>query len=261
MRDQDRRANARVWSRPTQLLAGAGVVLLLGAFLMFLAVPERQVGDVESIENSLRGPVRPTEAVAASISSVSTTAVENSEVVDRTQIIQPNRVSSLDRLGESHHLIPTSLRVGSIGVDAPVEPYGVNPGTGEMDIPNNLRDVAWYEYGPIPGEEGSAVLAAHVDLAGQGPGVFFELREVEPGDRVVVGFSDGSSRDFVIRARVTYDKDELPLDTIFSRQGASVLTLITCGGGFSPSTRSYDSNVVAYAVPLGAAAGAPYGAG
>jgi len=32
--------------------------------------------------------------------------------------------------------------------------------------------------------------------------------------------------------------------------GSPVLTLITCGGSFSESTRHYDSNVVVYAVPV-----------
>ena len=50
--------------------------------------------------------------------------------------------------------------------------------------------------------------------------------------------------------RSTYLKNELPFDTIFSREGNPVLTLVTCGGGFSQSSRSYDSNVVVYAVPV-----------
>jgi hypothetical protein len=48
----------------------------------------------------------------------------------------------------------------------------------------------------------------------------------------------------------TYLKDELPLEAIFSRDGDAVLTLVTCGGGFSASTGRYDSNVVVYAVPV-----------
>jgi LPXTG-site transpeptidase (sortase) family protein len=119
-----------------------------------------------------------------------------------------------------------------------------------MAVPSNVRDVAWYEFGSRPGEKGSAVLAAHVDLASQGPGVFFSLRKVEEGDIVEVAFSGGSVGFFRVEARTVYQKDELPLDTIFAREGSPVLTLITCGGGFSESSGSYDSNVVVYAVPI-----------
>jgi len=93
-------------------------------------------------------------------------------------------------------------------------------------------------------------LAAHVDLASQGPGVFFNLRTVDDGDIVEVEFSDGTVSVFRVEARTVYQKDELPLDTIFARDGSPVLTLITCGGGFSESSGSYDSNVVVYAVPI-----------
>jgi sortase (surface protein transpeptidase) len=123
-----------------------------------------------------------------------------------------------------------------------------------MAVPRNVRDVAWYEFGPRPGEPGSAVLAAHVDLAGRGPGTFFRLRELDPGDTVEVDFADGSSRLFRVQARTVYSKADLPLDTIFAEGGASVLTLVTCGGGFDRSTGSYDSNVVVYAVPVAEAA-------
>ncbi len=119
-----------------------------------------------------------------------------------------------------------------------------------MDVPSNVQDVAWYQFGPSPGQAGSAVLAAHVDLASQGAGVFFNLRDLEPGDIVEVDYDDGSRQTFRVEARVRYDKGEIPLDVIFATDGPPVLTLITCGGGFNPSIESYDSNVVVYAYPI-----------
>ena len=156
----------------------------------------------------------------------------------------------LPDLPEDDPILPVGLRLSSINVDAPVVPTGVNQRTGQMAVPSNVRDVAWYEFGSVPGERGSAVLAAHVDLASQGPGVFFNLRTVDEGDIVEVEFSDGTVSVFKVEARTVYQKDELPLETIFAREGAPVLTLITCGGGFSESSGSYDSNVVVYAVPI-----------
>lgn len=79
--------------------------------------------------------------------------------------------------------------------------------------------------------------------------MFFDLKTLDPGELIVVTYDDGSEQWFEVEARNTCKKDELPLDVIFSREGPSVLTLITCGGGFSDSNRSYDSNVVVYATP------------
>ncbi len=163
--------------------------------------------------------------------------------------IQANESSLLTDVARSTGRQPVHLRIDSIGVSAPIVPTGVDQASGLMEVPENVDEVAWYRYGPEPGQSGSAVLAAHVDLASEGPGVFFELGDIEPGDEIVVEFDDGSVQQFTVKARTIYLKDELPLDTVFRRDGEPVLTLITCGGAFDVSARHYDSNVVAYAVP------------
>lgn len=155
---------------------------------------------------------------------------------------------------------PVGLRIERLGVDAPVDPYGIAP-DGQMAIPNNVADVAWYEPGPGPGETGSAVMAAHVALGSQGRGVFYDLKLLEPGDVVYVVRSDGSEQAFQVEESVTYLKSELPLESIFSREGPPVLTLITCGGDLNSSTRRFNSNVVVYAVPLDTVSPSPADAG
>ncbi|MET0697476.1 MAG: class F sortase, partial [Acidimicrobiia bacterium] len=144
---------------------------------------------------------------------------------------------------------PVTLQIPDLEIDAPIEAYGVNSRTGQMEVPHNVRDVAWYRFGPTPGQAGSAVLAAHVDLEGQGPGVFFRLGALEAGDLIEVQYDDGTELAFEVQARALYPKEELPLEAIFSEEGPPVLTLITCGGGFDPSISRYDSNVVVYATP------------
>jgi sortase (surface protein transpeptidase) len=142
-----------------------------------------------------------------------------------------------------------TLRIAELKLDAPIGAYGVNSRTGQMDVPHNVTEVAWYRFGPAPGQAGSAVLAAHVDLEGQGPGLFFRLRDLGPGDLIEVQYDDGSELAFEVQAQALYPKEELPLDVIFSKEGPPLLTLITCGGGFDPDAARYDSNVVVYATP------------
>ena len=47
------------------------------------------------------------------------------------------------------------------------------------------------------------------------------------------------------------DKSALPVDRLFARDGAPVLTLVTCGGEFDRATRNYRQNVVVTARPQG----------
>ena len=143
---------------------------------------------------------------------------------------------------------PVALWIDGIEViQAPIVEVGVEP-NGEMEIPGG-SEVGWYKHGPSPGSEGSAVLAAHLAFDGQ-DGVFRHLSDVSPGSRIIVGYDDGSTAQFEIVDLQQYGKTELPFDQVFAKQGDPMLTLITCGGAFDSSSRSYDDNVVAYALPV-----------
>lgn len=140
-----------------------------------------------------------------------------------------------------------ALHLPSIGVNGPVVPVGVKPGTNELDVPQ-LDTVGWYSLGPSPGQDGSAVMAGHVDGQGR-EGIFFRLGRMNVGDPVRVDFADGTTAMFRVVGRQQVPKTQLPTD-LFSRAGPPRLTLITCGGAFNSSTRHYVDNVVVVAEPV-----------
>ena len=227
---------ARGWA-----LIGLGLLLGVGALVAWVVADNSDFGEVET---------GATVTVPSTASTPPTTSLETTTTTAEAPKWQPNETSALGSVG-ARPAAPTRLLIGAIGVDAPVIGLGVNARTGQMEVPGNVSDVAWYRHGPVPGQLGSAVLAAHVDLQRQGPGVFFNLDDLEADDEIVVSFDDGSEQVFVVVARSTYLKEELPLEEIFGREGSPVLTLVTCGGGFSASAQRYDSNVVVSAVPAG----------
>jgi LPXTG-site transpeptidase (sortase) family protein len=144
-------------------------------------------------------------------------------------------------------VVPVAIATTS-AINGPVVPTGVDESTGELALPADAHVVAWYQYGPSPGDAGSAVLAGHVDWHGV-PGVFFELRFLRPGDPVAITMSDGSVRHFTVTAVQLIAKPDVPFADIFSRQGPPTLTLVTCGGSFDYSTHHYRSNVLVTASP------------
>lgn len=235
----------------TALSRRIGVVaLLVGAALLVLAIVMyttggSDVGDSAAIEESLTGPPPSSQPVPIP----ETLTEPTTETDSPSPLWEPNERTSFADLAETSPT-PVGLSISVIDVEAPIEGYGVDRDSGLMDVPDNVTDVAWYEHGPSPGEPGSAVLAAHVDLRNQGPGVFFDIDDLEPGDLVEVSFDDGSQQSFEVTASATYPKVELPLDAVFSRSGPPVLTLITCGGVFDPDSSRYESNVVVYATPV-----------
>lgn len=141
---------------------------------------------------------------------------------------------------------PIRLRIPAIGVDARIVPVGVAGGTTE--VPVDVDEVGWYRFGGRLDESGSTLLVAHVSSGTQGPGVFFRLQELAPGDPVFVELRDGSSSGFRVIARRSYSKESLP-DRLFTRMGPAVIALVTCGGPYSEATGRYANNVVVYAIP------------
>lgn len=143
--------------------------------------------------------------------------------------------------------LPVSLRIIDIGVsDAAVVSVGVNPDES-FEVPA-ADQVGWYRFGPSPGAEGSAVLAAHIAFDGV-DGVFRHLVDVEVGAIVEIGFDNDSSQQYRITEVTDYLKQELPA-SLWAKDGDPQLALITCGGTFNPELSSYESNIVAIAVPI-----------
>lgn len=195
-----------------------------------------------------------TTTVAATVTTTTTVPVE--EPTTTTQPRSP-LADSVVPLGSAQYdvedhvddrAVPRSISIEGIGVaEAPVIDVGVEE-NGDMEIPG-ADSVGWYRFNATPGEAGSAVLAAHIAYNGD-PGVFRYLVDVEIGERVVVAFDDGTTSEFEIIELAQYDKQELPDDRVFAKDGEPILTLITCGGDFNRSLRSYEDNIVAYAIPI-----------
>jgi sortase (surface protein transpeptidase) len=139
---------------------------------------------------------------------------------------------------------PARIRIAAIGVDAPLVGVGLLD-NGEMEVPDPGL-AGWYDLGPVPGAAGPSVIAAHVDSY-EGPDVFFRLRELEPGDEIEVHGADGDVAVFTVEHSEQELKYELPADRIWNDTTEPVLRLITCGGEFDRSRRSYRSNIIVYA--------------
>ncbi len=143
--------------------------------------------------------------------------------------------------------VPARLMIPELGVDDAVIPVGLED-DGAMEVPP-AELAGWYRYGVTPGSDhGSAVIAAHVDYEDR-PGVFLELARLEVDAEVTVVDEAGMPHRYRVVERWQVSKDLLPIDELFRHDGDHVLTLITCGGAFDPSARSYDDNIVVRAVP------------
>jgi sortase A len=136
-----------------------------------------------------------------------------------------------------HIVDPTPVRlvIASIGVDAKIESRGLDSNRN-LATPMDFRDVAWYNRGPRPGEDGNALLNGHVNWW-TGDAVFTHLSRIQVGDEVRVTRADGGVVVFKVTARRTVDANAR-IASLFAPSSTSTLTLITCSGVWDPLTRS-----------------------
>jgi sortase (surface protein transpeptidase) len=116
---------------------------------------------------------------------------------------------------------------------------------GTVEVPPLAQTglAGWYEPGPSPGEEGSAVVIGHVDNR-SAPAVFFGLRRLRGGEAIEVERADGSIALFLVDSLRQVSKGSFPTDEVYSESGPAVLRLITCGGSFDRAQGSYRDNLI-----------------
>jgi LPXTG-site transpeptidase (sortase) family protein len=143
---------------------------------------------------------------------------------------------------------PVSLVIPAIGVTTSLVHLGLTS-TGALQVPPTTAVAGWYTGSPRPGAIGSAVIAGHIDSY-QGPGVFYRLSQLQRGDRVYVRRADGTLAVFKVTEVQMYPKEDFPTAAVYGATPTPQLRLITCGGTFDYSTRSYLSNTIVYATEV-----------
>jgi len=115
-----------------------------------------------------------------------------------------------------------------------------------MEVPGDFGLAGWYVRGPSPGQTGPAVIVGHLDSR-NGPAIFSRLDELAPGDAILVRRGDSQLVRFKVTRTEDYDKDQFPTQQVYGNTAGPELRLITCGGEFDYSQRSYRRNLVVYA--------------
>ncbi|MGE5041779.1 MAG: class F sortase [Candidatus Levyibacteriota bacterium] len=141
--------------------------------------------------------------------------------------------------------IPTQIVIPKLDVSAPIEAVGVDK-ENRMDVPKNVYNTAWYKYGPKPGELGSAVIDGHFDTPTGSPSVFWNLKDLSPGDIIRVIDTKGKSYTFSVVEEAKYPVTDIPLMRIFSPNTVPMLNLITCAGVWDGASKSYTQRIVVY---------------
>jgi len=140
---------------------------------------------------------------------------------------------------------PTHLKIPKINLDSVVEFVGLTP-DGTMDVPKERTNVAWFELGPRPGEDGTAVIAGHYGLNNKKKSAFDNLYKLRKGDKIYTEDDKGIITAFVVRGNRRYDPEADASSVFGSNDDKSHLNLVTCEGEWDEVSESYPTRLVVF---------------
>jgi len=137
------------------------------------------------------------------------------------------------------------VQIPSIGVDAGVVDLALNRDQ-TLQVPARASQVGLWKGGAVPGARGAAIMVGHVDSR-TGPAVFFRLRRLAEGDRVIVRMPGRPPARYVVQGSEQVSKGRFPTRRVYARTRGATLRLITCSGSFDRTSGHYRDNLVVYA--------------
>ena len=148
---------------------------------------------------------------------------------------------------------PRYLTIEKLGIyNARILPMGLKA-SGELNTPNNIFDVGWYEASGKPGEGKTMLIDGH----NGGPrvhGVFKDLPNLVAGDKITVERGDGLKYTYSVVENVAVPLEESDKYMVTAlktpEEGKESISLITCTGEWSQTRGTYLSRQFTRAVLL-----------
>lgn len=148
---------------------------------------------------------------------------------------------------------PRYISIPSLGISkVRVLSVGVTSG-GQLDVPKNINDTAWYNKSATPGQGYGAVLIDGHNGGITRDGVFARLGTLTTDDEIII--ERGDEKQFIYRV---IENESMPLDevnktgmtkmmksAVNSKEG---LNLITCDGKWVPQIKQFDRRIMLRAV-------------
>lgn len=123
---------------------------------------------------------------------------------------------------------PIRLIVPKLSIDTSIEPVSVGA-NNIMEVPDSWNKAGWYTRAVKPGEVGTAVIVGHYDDQFGAPAIFYYLKQLEAGDKIIILTGDGKELNFTVIQKSTHPFWS-SIDDLLIPDKNKNLILITCGG-------------------------------
>jgi len=202
------------------LIMTAFIVLLFGA-LYFISYPDFFGINIPSLK------------------SLQTSKVNTSEV------LSVQAPSVFEEALKPIYGFPVKIKIESVGIEADIVSVSVDT-EGFLETPEKWNEAGWYVKGAKPSEIGNFLVNAHYDDTSGRPAAFWNLKNINIGDKVSVLDSYNRTFDYVVTKVYYVDVNDPERSNVFKpyMEDKSLMTLITCGGVWSVADGTYSKRLV-----------------
>lgn len=118
----------------------------------------------------------------------------------------------------------------------------------EIAVPDNVYDAGWYKASAKPGKNGAMFIFGHVS-SWQAKGVFYNLKKLQPGDKVYITRGDNRQFTYRVLSKKMYDHTKVDMRTVLApiEPGKPGLNLMTCAGHVIKGTNEFSERLVVFA--------------
>lgn len=180
---------------------------------------------------------------------------DNQTVREKPQVTRdgaepvPDTTKSSDDEFKNYQVAPDAPRyifIAKISVRAMIKPVGMTQ-NNQIASPRNVYDVGWFTGSAKPGQPGAMVVDGHIS-SWEARGVFYNLKDLGPEDRITVIRGDGVELTYKVVKSQTYDADRVDMTAVMApiSPTKSGLNLISCSGRVIKNTNEFDKRIVVF---------------
>ncbi|MHB1865268.1 MAG: class F sortase [Candidatus Saccharimonadales bacterium] len=142
---------------------------------------------------------------------------------------------------------PKYISIEAIGVkDVPIIKLGLLS-SGAIATPDNIYEAGWYDSSSLPGQSGAMFIYGHVS-SWQADGIFYNLKQLIPGDQVVITRGDNKTFTYVVVTSKIYQYNNVDMNQVLAPISSTIpgLNLMTCTGQVIKGTSEFNERLVVF---------------
>jgi LPXTG-site transpeptidase (sortase) family protein len=143
--------------------------------------------------------------------------------------------------------MPKLIKIPKLGTTARISQIGLKS-NGQLDVPKNIHDAAWYKDSALPGSPGGAsIIDGHVSGPTQ-KGVFHNLSNLISGDIVTIEKGNGENINYRVIKVETLAVNDVNMANMLVpiTPGSHGLNIISCTGKYDTEKNDFEQRVLVY---------------